>query len=202
MKKLAVIGGGDLGKQIAYHAANCGYEFVGFFDDYATNALGKIEHVESGYTDGLFDELMMGIGYKHMAVREELYLSYRTKIPFGKVIHPSAVIDSSCTIGFGSFIYPGCTLDMNVEIGENVSVNAGCIIAHDSKIGSHSMLSPGVVVSGFVDVQEKVNLGTGTKVIDNITLGPGVRTGAGAVVTQNFTQPGLYVGVPAKFKKD
>ena len=43
MKKLALIGAGDLGQQIAWHAKQDGhYEVVGFFDDYAT--VGQQQH--------------------------------------------------------------------------------------------------------------------------------------------------------------
>ncbi|WP_436517197.1 NeuD/PglB/VioB family sugar acetyltransferase [Ekhidna sp. To15] len=201
MKKLAIIGAGDLGQQIAYHASKCGYEVVGFFDDYSNEVLGKIEDVKTAFENKTFDELMIGIGYKHMDVRSRLYDELSKTIPFGTVINPSAYIDPSCQIGAGTFIYPGCVLDMNVVIGDNVSLNAGCVIAHDSTIESHSMLSPGVVISGFVTIEQKVNLGTGTKVIDNIRVSSGVRTGAGAVVTDMLEKAGLYVGIPATFKK-
>lgn len=201
MKKLAIIGAGDLGKQIAYHAPKNGYKVVGFFDDYSNEVLGKIKEVKSVFERGDFDELMIGIGYKHMDIRARLFDELVEVIPFATVVHPSAYIDSSCEIGAGTFIYPGCVLDMNVTIGQNVSLNAGCVIAHDSIVENHSMLSPGVVVSGFVTIEEKANLGTGTQVIDNIRVSTGVRTGAGAVVTNMLEKPGLYVGVPAVYKK-
>jgi serine acetyltransferase len=38
-------------------------------------------------------------------------------------------------------------------------------------------------------------------VIDNLHLVDFVRTGAGAVVTENLTEPGLYLGIPARYKK-
>lgn len=201
MKKLAIIGAGDLGQQIAYHATDSDYQVVGFFDDFQANVLGKITEVSDAFEKGLFDELMIGIGYKHMDVRADLFEKFYGSIPFAKIIHSSSYIDPSCQIGEGTFIYPGCTLDMNVVIGQNVSLNASCTIAHDSEVGSHTMLSPGVIVSGFVKIGQQINLGTGTKVIDNIEISKGVRTGAGAVVTENLVNPGLYVGVPARFKK-
>ncbi|MEQ9467089.1 MAG: NeuD/PglB/VioB family sugar acetyltransferase [Ekhidna sp.] len=201
MKRLAIIGAGDLGQQIAYHATDSGYQVVGFFDDFLQDALGKISDVIHSYENGAFDELMIGIGYKHMDIRATLFEKFHRSIPFAKIIHSSAYVDPSCQIGEGTLIYPGCVLDMNVVVGQNVSLNVSCTIAHDSEVGSHSMLSPGVVVSGFVKIDRQVNLGTGTKVIDNIEISKGVRTGAGAVVTENLSQPGLYVGVPARFKK-
>ncbi|WP_152267601.1 NeuD/PglB/VioB family sugar acetyltransferase [Agriterribacter humi] len=210
MKRLAIIGSGDLGQQIAHHAlTDKHYQPVGFFDDFQKPGvlrhgypvLGDVEDIVRLYKENAFDVLMTGIGYKHFETRVAVFERFSFLIPFGSVIHSSSYIDSSCHIGQGVFIYPGCSIDMNATIGNNVLINAGCIIAHDSHIGDHSFLSPGVNIAGFVTTGKAVGLGIGTIVIDNITIGPGVRTGAGAVVTENISAPGLYLGVPAKFRK-
>lgn len=210
MKRLAIIGSGDLGQQIAYHAQTDGhYDVVAFFDDFQTPGTlrhgipvaGGVEQVLEHYRDGKFDALMIGIGYKHIGLRQTLYDRFSTDIPFGSVIHTSSYVDKSCTLGSGVMIYPGCMLDMNVVIGDNVLLNIGCVIAHDTTIGTGSFLSPAVKVAGFVDVGPSVILGIGTTVIDNVAIVSGVRTGGGAVVTADLESPGLYVGIPAKFIK-
>lgn len=210
MKKLAIVGSGDLGQQIAYHAlSDQHYTPVGFFDDYqqpgtirhGNPILGGVEDVERLYKKGAFDVLMTGIGYKHFEKRIAVFERFAPIIPFGSVIHSSSYIDSSCRLGQGIFIYPGCVIDMNTIVGDNVLINTGCIIAHDSHIGDHSFLSPGVNIAGFVTIGKSASLGIGTIVIDNIAIGTGVRTGAGAVVTENISTPGLYLGVPAKLRK-
>ncbi|AYB33102.1 acetyltransferase [Chryseolinea soli] len=210
MKRLAIIGSGDLGQQIAYHAREDGhYEPAGFFDDF--EAPGTVKHgvqVWGGVNDvlatferGAFDCLMIGIGYNHMAFRQQLYERFRNTVPFGKVIHSSSYIDKSASVGSGVFIYPGCVLDMDVEIKDNALLNVGCTIAHHSTVGEGSFLSPGVKVAGFTEISGGVILGIGTIVIDNIKIAPGVRTAGGAVVIDHLDRPGLYAGVPAQFKK-
>lgn len=210
MKRLAIIGSGDLGQQIAYHALeDKHHQIAGFFDDYQPKGtkkngfpiLGGVDDVEKVFSAKEFDELMIGIGYKHFAVRSALYERFATSIPFATIIHSSSYVDQSCRVGSGTIIYPGCTVDMNAEIGENVVLNTGCVIAHDSRIGADSFLSPGVRIAGFVRVERGVSLGIGTILIDNIQIGSGIRTGAGAVVINDISTPGLYVGIPAKFKK-
>ena len=73
MKKLAIIGSGDLGIQIAHYASsNMGYKVVGFFDDYAKkgsvvngiSVLGKLSEIKTIYSNSVFDEIVIGIGYK------------------------------------------------------------------------------------------------------------------------------------------
>lgn len=210
MKKLAIIGSGDLGFQIAYHAKFDGnFEIAGFFDDFETpgnikhghSILGKTDDIEEAFKKGKFDCLLVAIGYKHLQFRHRIFERFYRKIPFANLIHSSSYVDPSCILGEGVVIYPGCTLDMNCRIGNNVLLNAGCVIAHDSEIGSHCFLSPAVNVAGFVKVEPLVNLGIGTVVIDNINIKSQVRTGAGAVVINNLDTPGLYVGIPAEFKK-
>lgn len=210
LKRLAIVGSGDLGQQIAYHALNDKhYKPVGFFDDF--NVVGTIKHnlpilgkttdIVRLFEEDKFDTLLIGLGYKHFSLRKEFYETLKGKVPFGKIIHSSSYVDRSCKIGDGVFVYPGCTLDMNAEVKDNVAINVGCVIAHDSIISSHCFLSPAVKIAGFVTVGEMVSLGIGTTIIDNLNISPKVRTGAGAVVTKNLESEGLYVGIPAVFKK-
>lgn len=207
MKRLAIIGSGDLAIQIAHHAVcDKHYQIAGCFDDFIPGGeysnellvLGNIDSIQDCFNKNLFDELIIGIGYKHMELRKHLFNRYSSSIPFATLIHPSCVIDPTSVIGKGSVLYSGCIISMGVEIKENVLIYDGSIIAHDSVIGKHSILSPGIKISGFSNVGECVNLGTGTILVNNISIADFTRTGAGAVVVKNIEQPGLYLGCPAK----
>src|ERR1051325_9899258 len=108
MKRLAIIGSGDLGLQIAHHSNAIGiYKTVGFFDDYAARGsskaglpvLGTLEDVTPVFEKGVFDSLMIGIGYKHLEVRGKIFNRFKGKIPYASIIHPSSYVDASCTIG-------------------------------------------------------------------------------------------------------
>ena len=209
MKKLAIIGAGDLGQLIAHHAKQCGYTVVGFYDDFKEKGtvvddvklLGKLDEIQYGYQRGYFTCLMIAIGYKHMLFRMELFETLYPKIEFANIIHPSAYVDESCVLGQGIFILPSCSLDRNVQLGNNVLLNIGCTIAQDTNIGNHSFLSPSVSVAGFTKIGNCCTLGIGSTIIDNITIGDFIQTGAGAVVTKNLADAGLYLGVPAVLKQ-
>ncbi|MFL5763742.1 MAG: acetyltransferase [Bacteroidia bacterium] len=207
MKKLGIIGSGDLGQLIAHHAAAAGYQATAFFDDFkekdskvnGIKVAGGIDAVMTAFAAGEIEELMIGIGYKHFNSRKEIFASFAGKIPMANVIHPSVYVDPSCKIGSGVFILPGCVLDRNVVLKDNVLLNTGCVIAHDSEVGLHSFLSPGVTVAGYVKIGECCNIGINTTLIDNIMIADHVQTGGGTVVIKDLSQPGLYVGNPAKF---
>ena len=208
MKNLAIIGSGDLGQQIAYHATICKqYNVVGFFDDYAeTNKtvnglkiLGSILEIESYYRRATFDEVIIGIGYKHLLFREKLFKTLKRKVKFGTLIHPSSYIDPSCKIGEGVCILPGSVLDQNVIIENNVFINLSCTIAHDSIIKANTFLSPRVSVAGFVTIGKRCNIGINSTIIDNIEITDDIQIGGGTVVIDNLMEKGLYVGNPSRF---
>lgn len=210
MNRVAILGSGDLGVQLAHHInSDSDHQVIGFFDDLRESGsqvdgipvLGSLRSVRKQYAAGEFDSVLVGIGYRHLVLRQKLYEELSPHVPFATFIHPSAIVDPTCTIGRGVVIYSGCVIDMHSEICPNTLLNVGCVIAHHSRIGMGCFLSPSVSVAGFVQVQSGVTLGIGTTIIDNINIHAGVRTGAGAVVTSNLVTPGLYVGIPARWKK-
>jgi sugar O-acyltransferase (sialic acid O-acetyltransferase NeuD family) len=207
MKRLAIIGAGDLGRQVAHHALGFGgLEVAGFFDDTIQAGthinhlpvFGGIPDIISFFEEGLFDMLFVGIGYRYFKVREEIYVRFSSSIPFANLIHPSVTIDPSARVGNGVLIHPGCTVGMNATIGDNVLIFNGSHIAHDSAVGAHSVLAPGVTIAGNCTVGKAVFLGVGTILSDGLKVDDEVYTGAGAVVVADLTEPGLYVGCPAR----
>jgi len=210
MKKVAIIGAGDLGRLIAHHISQCGdYSAVGFFDDFAEEGsfimelpvLGPLSRINDQFETGLFDQLMIGIGYNHMAFRRSVFETYASSIPFATLIHNSAYVDPSVKIGQGCFVLPGCTVDANAELGENVLLNTASVVAHDSTIGSHTFLAPAVAVAGKTQIGDCCILGINCTVIDNLRIHPNIRIGAGAVVLSNLEISGMYAGIPAQLKK-
>lgn len=209
MKRLGIIGSGDLGQLIAHHAASCGYETAGFFDDFKTpgdltprgKVLGPIDAVSGRFADGDFEELMVAVGYRHLDFRWSCYERFRGAVPFATLVHPSCSVDASAEIGDGAFLLPGCVLDAGTRVGENALLNTGCVVAHDSSVGANCFLGPGVTLAGLITIGRSCFIGVGTTIIDRITIADGVQTGGGSVVIADLTEPGLYVGVPARLKR-
>lgn len=204
--RVAIIGAGALGRQMAQHLRQQGRRVAGFFDDTlpvgataAGTVLGPVAAAIQAYASGAFDELLLGIGYQHMGRRQQVFEQLLAAgLPFGRFVHTSAYVDSSVVLGPGAFISPGCVLDLNVQLAANVLLYTGCIIAHDTQVGAHTLLAPGVRLAGRVQVGVRCFLGIGTTVVDSLELGADVRTGGGTVVTQSLPEPGAYVGVPAR----
>lgn len=207
LPRLAILGSGDLGQLLAHHAAtSCGRQVVGFFDDFRARGervgcapiLGGTEDVVPAFRAEGFDELLLAVGYKHFAARQALFERFAGAVPFARLIHPSAYVDPSATVGEGAVLLPGCVLDRNAVIEPNALLNTGCVVAHDTTVGAHSFLGPGVRLAGFITIERAVFLGIGTIVIDRVRVVSGVQTGGGTVVTKDLTAPGLWVGAPAR----
>lgn len=207
MKTLAIIGSGDLGQQIAHYAlTDKHYEKVVFFDDFTNEktaneyeVLGKTSDIENAFKNRLFDEILIGIGYKHLEAKAKIFNLLSVKIPFGKIVHSTSWIDKTAVIESGCVIYPGCVIDAKSVIQSNVLLNVGCVVAHDTVIGNHTFLSPRVAVAGFVTIGEQCIVGINATIIDNIKISDKTQIGGGTVVIKNIEKSGLYVGNPAKF---
>jgi sugar O-acyltransferase (sialic acid O-acetyltransferase NeuD family) len=208
MKRIAIIGSGHLGQQIAYHIhQDSGDKVVAFFDEFlpVNTLIGQIpiiggnNDVITKYQQNEFDAVLIAIGYNHLSVKKELFQKLAGKVPFHTFIHSSSYTDSSASIGQGSVIYPGCVIDQHVRIEENVLVNISCSVAHDSVIGSHSFISPSVAIAGFVNIKEQCIIGINSTIINNITIAAKTQIGGAGLVIKNIDEPGLYVGNPVKF---
>jgi sugar O-acyltransferase (sialic acid O-acetyltransferase NeuD family) len=206
-KTLAIIGSGHLGQQIAHYAISDNhYEKVVFFDDFSTETaingfeiLGNSDAVEVEFKKLSFDEIIIGIGYKHLAVRKQLFERFKDKIPFGTIIHSTTWVDTTAVIKEGCVIYPCCCIDAHAVVDYNTILNISCSVAHDTHIGKHCFLSPRVALAGFIIVEEMCILGINATIIDNINIVSKTQIGGGSVVIKNIEQSGLYVGNPTRF---
>ncbi|TAF34976.1 MAG: hypothetical protein EAZ57_01990 [Cytophagales bacterium] len=207
MKKLAIVGSGDLGQLMAHHALAANMDVVAFYDDFKPKndrvknipVLGGLDAVIKDFHAGLFEQIAVGVGYKHLVFKQDLINNFiQEKIPLANIIHPTAYIDSSAHLGVGIFVLPRCVVDAGVTLGDGVLLNTGVCVAHDTTIGPCSFIAPAAALAGFIQLGERCFVGTNSTLIDNLTIISDTRIGAGAVVTTNINQPGLYVGMPAR----
>ncbi len=119
-------------------------------------------------------------------------------LPLATLIHPTAFISPRCTIGRGSSICAGAIILPNSSVGMACLVNTGASVDHDCILSAGVHLSPGVRLSGRVTIGEGTWLGTGVSVRDGVTIGGHITVGVGGAVVHDLTEPGIYVGVPAR----
>lgn len=106
--------------------------------------------------------------------------------------------DGSVRIGKGSFIGLNSILTTNIQIGDHAIINRGNQIGHDCMIGDFFSMMPGAIVGGNVEIGDRVYLGSGSNIREKIKICDDVTIGMNAAVVKDITEPGIYVGVPAK----
>ena len=114
------------------------------------------------------------------------------------MIAQSAYLGAEHTLGQNVFVGHRAHIGPRTTIGDNTIINTHCIIEHDCQIGKHAHISVNAVIAGSCQIGDYVMVGAGATVIDGIKIASNITVGAGAVVVSDLTEPGVYVGVPAK----
>ncbi len=191
-RNVIIIGASGHGRVIADIVRANGDKVLGFLDDdESKETLGKIADYGK-YSDA---EFVIGIG--NTAVRKKMS---ELPLKWYSAIHPTAVISPSVEIGEGSVVMPNAVINAEAKIGNHCIINSGAIVEHDNTIGDYCHISVGAKLGGTVEVGNETWVGIGATVINNISICGGCVIGAGSVVVKNITEPGTYIGIPAKRK--
>lgn len=195
--KLIIVGASGHGKVVADLAVKSGREIEGFLDDapsgehhFGYPVLGACQDRRGGSC-----EYIIAIGNNE--IRRQLAGRYKNW-RYTSLIHPAAVLGTGIQIGRGTVVMAGAILNADAHIGCHCIINTGAIIEHECEIGDYTHVSPGAVLAGSVKVGELCHIGAGATIRNNITICDCVTVGAGAVVVKDITEPGTYIGVPAK----
>ncbi len=193
-----LIGGGGHAKVVADAVLRSGDRLLGFLDDDArkTELLGapRLGAVSdwANYADA--GRFLLAVGDNRMREALAQKLSVRWHI----AIHPAAVIGEGVRVGEGSAVMAGAVVNAGAAVGRHCIVNTGAVVEHDNRIADFVHLSPRATLCGSVSVGERSHIGAGAVVINNRSVCADVVVGAGAVVARDITEPGTYVGVPAR----
>jgi sugar O-acyltransferase (sialic acid O-acetyltransferase NeuD family) len=122
----------------------------------------------------------------------------RARLHVATLIAPTAYLGLRAEILPGAFIAHRAHVGPAVRIGRGTIVNTGAQVDHESVVGDFSHVSVNATVAGRCRIGQFVMVGAGATVIDRISICDDVMIGAGATVVRNITEPGTYVGTPAR----
>lgn len=153
MQTLLIIGAGGHGRVVAEIAAACGYnkKSIAFLDDNALGAVGKIEEMDLyvPHYDGVF----IAIGNNALRQSLTLQLSQINGAMLITLIHPTAYVSPSATIGQGTVVEPKAVINTNSRIGQGCIISVGTIIDHDCEIGEFCHINAGMICSAGSHVE-------------------------------------------------
>ena len=83
-------------------------------------------------------------------------------------------------------------------IGRQAKIDDLVNLGGGSKIGSKALITAGCIIGRGVNIGEGCQLGMKASVHPGVSLAPGVIIGQATAVIHDISEPGIYVGVPAK----
>lgn len=117
---------------------------------------------------------------------------------FLSLVHPTAVVAPTATVGAGSIICPYAVVSDAVFLGRCVLLNYHASLGHDAKAGDYVVFAPYATLGGHAIVEDDVFLGL------HATVGPRVRVGAATKISANsaalvsVAPQTLVYGVPGR----
>ena len=186
-RNLIIIGAGGHAKAcVDLIEENGEYNIIGALDDNRDDGLlsypiiGKISKMTDHFTR--LSNFVIAIGQirtdeTRKAIFDRLY-GAKQNIP--NIISKKASVSHYAQIGVGVQIFPFAFIGVDSKIGDNCIINTKALIEHDCVIGNNVHIAPGACVIGGINICDGVFVGSNSTVIDHIT------------------EPGVYVGSPAR----
>lgn len=198
-RRLIILGASGHGKVAADIAIRSGYEEILFLDDNpeARECLGWPVVGRVSEADGYQGDFFVAIGNPTVRERIQNKLEGQGK-NLALLIHPSAILGIGVTIGKGSILMAGVVVNPCAEIGKGCILNTAASVDHDCKVGDYVHVSVGAHIAGTVTIGAKTWIGVGAAVRNNVTIAQNCMIGAGATVVRSITEPGTYIGTPAR----
>lgn len=194
-----LIGASGHGKVVADIVLAAGDRVVGFLDDGAAESsfcgfpiLGKTADHKA------FPEARFVISIGSAKVRKRI-AEAMPDARWYTAIHPSAVISPLDTaIDPGTVVMANAVVNPGAHIGRHCIVNTAAVVEHDDQLADFVHISVGARLAGSVHIGAGSWIGIGAVVKNNISICEDCMIGAGAAVVKDITEPGTYVGVPAR----
>jgi len=120
-----------------------------------------------------------------------------TPLRLGQVVHPSAYIASTATLGEGVIVCPLAFVGPFATIEDNVAVNVQAAIGHDSILQHSCVISPNAAVNGFARCGIASFVGAGAVLYPGVALGDHSKLSAGSVLARSAGDSYLMHGNPA-----
>ena len=192
MKSIYIYGASGHGLVVSDIAKVCGYDDIILIDD-GENEYLTFEDIKK------MNDIPISFGIGSNVIRAKLFKKVEDYgFEIVSLIHPTAIISSSVSIGKGTVIMPNVVVNAKTEINDGVILNTSCLIEHECKIDDFVHISPNVALAGDVKVGKSSHIGIGSCVIQGICIGCNCLIGAGSVVVNNYFDNVKAYGNPSR----
>lgn len=212
MKKIAIIGSGGFGREVAclinaINEKSKEWDFIGFFDDVKNigyeneygKVLGRIKDLNS-YPESL--AVVVAIA-KPSAIEVIIKSITSPNIYFPNLIAPDIIFfdKNNMSLGQGNIIGFGCSISCNIHIGNFNIFNCFISVGHDTKIGNYNAVMPSTKISGNITIGDRNFFGASSVILEKLTIGNDTTIGANSLIFRNTKDKNIYIGNPASIVK-
>lgn len=114
------------------------------------------------------------------------------------LISPQAIIDPHAHLGNANVVCARAFIGPEALLGDNNLVNTAAVLEHEVRVGSHCHFASSSTVGGRSQIGDACFVGAGATIINYVEVAGDIAIGAGATVVHPITDPGVYVGIPAR----
>lgn len=133
------------------------------------------------------------------AVRRKVTEHYlRLGAQIVSLVHPSAIIAPSASLGDGCVVQAAANVSANSRLGRGVKINTCANVTHDVVIHDFVTVAPNACILGNVQIGAGAYIGGNATILPRISIGEGAIVGAGSVVTQPVPPNATVYGNPAR----
>jgi sugar O-acyltransferase (sialic acid O-acetyltransferase NeuD family) len=205
-KRIIIVGAGGFGREVLQWARDSwpthAAKIAGFLskdadrlDGHATglSILGSPDDFEPQPGDGFI--LAIGIPEVRRRVTESMLAR---GCSFLTLVHPTAIVFATASIGIGSVICPYAIVSDSVRAGRFALLNYHTSLAHDSSVGDFAVLSPCATLGGSARLDDDGFLGLHASIVPGRTVGQRSQVSANSSVMHDVRSDALVYGVPGK----
>ena len=197
MKNIVIIGAGDLGKEIVWLIEDINrikptYLILGFLDDdmtkrkktfYGYDVLGSIGELEQLGEKKSFSAV---IAIQDGSVRRRIVEEHLAFIKWESIIHPTAMIASTSSVGIGSIVFPQVTVSVDTKLGAFNLLYIHATVCNDCRLGDWVSVMSGASVSEHAVVGEESFLAAGSCIYPHRRIGRKTKVAVEAVASRDY----------------
>lgn len=204
-KKVFVLGAGGHAKVVIDALRKMGMSIDGViareYSDQTTQSCAGVPLVgnDSFLTQLDSQEVLLANGIGHLPnqknIRKRMFnIGKSLGFRFITVVHPSAIIADSVSLGEGCQVLAGAIIQADANIADNVIINTRATIEHDVQVSNHVTVSPGAILCGGAKLAECCYIGAGAIVLQTFSVGTGSVIAASSVVAKDIPENVVLMG--------
>jgi sugar O-acyltransferase (sialic acid O-acetyltransferase NeuD family) len=117
---------------------------------------------------------------------------------FLTLVHPTAVVAPSASMGEGVVLCPYSVVSDSTRVGRFALINYHASLGHDSSIGDFAVLSPYATLGGGAAAEDDVFLGLHASIAPGRRVGAGTKVSANSAVLSDVPSRSIVWGVPGR----